>query len=154
MVILNCNDRCIRIFIYVDYQFFCQEIGRALFALRQISAVFVIPQNPENCILPPESVPSGLGNTLVNGSKGDWFKVSGVKCSSTPNNITVKGASKNGAVIKICTGSADGKAVAYVEFPAGSTNTEITSSVSGLSGTQDLYFVFSGELSVDYWKMQ
>lgn len=94
---------------------------------------------------------SGLGDTQVSGGKGDWFKVSEVNCGSDANAITIKGSSKNGCIIKVCTDSADGKAVAYVEIPAGSSGKEITASLNGLSGTQDLYFIFSDSASVDYW---
>lgn len=65
--------------------------------------------------------------------------------------ITIKASSASGAVIKVCTGSASGKAVGYVEIPAGGSRQEITASVSGLSGQNDLFFVFSGTVSMDSW---
>jgi hypothetical protein len=42
--------------------------------------------------------------------------------------------------------------VGYIDVPAtGGTFTDITAAVSGLSGTQDVYLVFSSEMEIDYW---
>lgn len=39
----------------------------------------------------------------------------------------------------------------YAEIPAGSTFNEITVPVSSVSGTKDVYFVFSDSADFDYW---
>ena len=96
---------------------------------------------------------SGQGNTTVNGNKGSWIKVSGVDCGTSAESLTITASSANGAVIKLCKGSADGTAAAYAEIPAGGAMQEITVPVSGLSGTQDLCFVFSDTASFDSWKL-
>ena len=93
----------------------------------------------------------GVGNTVVSQiDKGDWIKVSGVNFSKGAGSVTVKASSQSGAVIKICTGSPTGEAIGYVEVPAGSMS-EITAPVNDISGTKDLYFVFSGSLEFDSW---
>ncbi len=95
---------------------------------------------------------SGLGDTVVTEiSKGDWVKISGVNFSSGCETLTVRVSSVNGAAIKVCTGSPTGTAIGYVEVPAGGSMSEITVSVDSVSGTQDLYFVFSGEMEFDWW---
>ena len=95
---------------------------------------------------------SGLGNTTVKGTKGSWIKASGVNFTNDADALTVCASSKNGAVIKVCTGSADGKAITYAEIPAGGTMSEIkVPVVNSVSGAKDLYFVFSGDLEFDYW---
>ncbi len=95
---------------------------------------------------------SGLGDTVVNGTKGSWIKSSGVNFTGSESNLTIKASAKNGAVIKVCTGSADGTAVTYAEIPAGGTMSEITVPVvNSVSGSKDVYFVFSGDISFDYW---
>ena len=81
----------------------------------------------------------------------DWTRVSGVDCGTGAKSLTVKASASSGAVIKVCTGSQNGTAVSYVEIPAGGSMQEITVPVVGLSGTQDLYFVFSGNVSFDSW---
>lgn len=95
---------------------------------------------------------SGLGDTVVSGTKGSWIKASGVNFSSSASTLAVKASSKNGAVIKVCTGSTDGTAITYAEIPAGGTMSEITVPVvNSVSGSNDVYFVFSGDVSFDWW---
>ncbi len=93
----------------------------------------------------------GLNNTTVSAKAGNWTRVSGVDCGTGAKSLTVKASSSSGAVIKVCTESQNGNAVSYVEIPAGGSMQEITVPVVGLSGKQDLYFVFSGNVSFDSW---
>ena len=94
----------------------------------------------------------GLGDTVVTEiDQGDWLKVSGVHFSKGASQIAIKAASKSGCAVKICTGSPTGKAVGYAEIPSGGTMTTVSAMVQGLNGTQDLYFVFSGQAEMDSW---
>ncbi len=97
---------------------------------------------------------SGVGDTTVSGEKGDWFSVSGVDCGSTADSITVKAYAPHGGVIKVCTGSPEGEAVTYIEVPTVSTIKEITVPLTGLEGTQDLYFVFSSSVTMESWVIE
>jgi len=94
---------------------------------------------------------TGLYDTKVAGNKGEWIKTSGVNFSKGASKITVKASSVNGSAIKICTGGPSGTAVGYVEIPAGGSLSEITVPVNDVTGTQDLYFVFSGQAEFDSW---
>ncbi|MBE6850653.1 MAG: carbohydrate-binding protein [Ruminococcus sp.] len=98
---------------------------------------------------------SGLGDTVVSDiQKGDWVRVTGVDFSQGASSITVRASSKSGAAIKVCTGSAKGEAIAYVEIPAGGF-TEVTAPVFGnVSGKTNLYFVFSGDMEFDWWSFE
>lgn len=94
----------------------------------------------------------GLGDTVVTEiDQGDWLKVSGVHFSKGASQIAIQASSKNGCAVKICTGSPTGKAVGYAEIPSGGTMTTVSAMVQGLNGTQDLYFVFSGQAEMDSW---
>ncbi len=94
---------------------------------------------------------SGLGDTVVTDiGAGDWVKVTGVNFTNGCKSLTVRASSNSGAAIKICTGSANGTAIGYVDVPAGGMS-EITVPVNSISGTKDLYFVFSGQLEFDWW---
>lgn len=96
---------------------------------------------------------SGLGDTVVTDiQKGDWISVSGANFSNGASSLTVRASSENGAAIKICTGSETGKVIGYVEVAAGGSFTEVTVPVESISGTQDIYFVFSDELELDWWQ--
>lgn len=95
---------------------------------------------------------NGCGNTTVRGIKGSWIKASGIDFTKGANKLTVCVSSKNGAVIKVCTGSKDGKAITYIEIPSGQKTSEIEVPViNSVSGVNDLYFVFSNDLDFDYW---
>ncbi len=94
---------------------------------------------------------SGLGDTVVTDiQKGDWISVSGAEFTNGASEITVSVNAPKGGAIKVCTGSEKGTAVGYVDIPAG-TNGEISAPVSGLSGKQDVYFIFSEAMDMDYW---
>ncbi|MDE5738327.1 MAG: family 43 glycosylhydrolase [Oscillospiraceae bacterium] len=95
---------------------------------------------------------SGLGNTMVTGQKGSWIKASGLDFSKNTSTLTIKASSENGAAIKICTDSLDGNVIAYAEFPAGGKLTEITVPVDSVTGTKDIYFLFSNGLNLDSWQ--
>lgn len=99
---------------------------------------------------------SGLGNTVVTDiDKGDWIGVKGAAFTNGASSVTMRVSSSAGGAIKICTGSENGKAVGYIEVPAtGGSFTEVTAPVSGLSGTQDIYFIFSGKMEVDSWSFK
>lgn len=64
-------------------------------------------------------------------------------------------ASQNGAVIKICDGSASGTAIGYVTIPVtGSNNTykTVTANINKVTGTKKVFFVASGDVNVDSWQ--
>ena len=96
---------------------------------------------------------SGSGNSIVQAKKGSWYRVQGVDCGSNAQSLTLKASSSTGCIVKVCTGSASGKAITYVEIPAGSSMQEITVPVVDLSGKNDLYFVFNNNASVDSWSL-
>lgn len=97
---------------------------------------------------------SGSGaSSMVQAKKGSWYRVQGVDCGSDPQNLTIKASSSTGCIVKVCTGSASGTAVTYVEIPAGSSMQEITVPVINLSGKNDLYFVFNNNATVDSWSL-
>lgn len=93
------------------------------------------------------------GNTVITDvQSGDWIKISGVDFSHGAASLTISAASKNGGAVKICTGSPKGDVVGYAEVSAsGGTFSEITVPVNEVSGTKDLYFIFSGDVEMDYW---
>ncbi len=92
------------------------------------------------------------GNTIVTDiQSGDWIQVSGVDFSKGTKTLTIHASSKNGGAVKICTDSTKGKVLGYAEIPAGSTMTDITVPVENVSGTKDVFFIFSGELEMDSW---
>ncbi len=97
---------------------------------------------------------SGVGNTVVTDiGKGDWIRVRGVDFSKGCSSMTVKVSSADGAAIKICAGGPTGKALGYVDIPAGTSMTEITVPLASTTDVTDLTFVFSGALEFDSWSV-
>ena len=95
---------------------------------------------------------TGLGNTIVSGTKGSWIKTSGVNFSNGASKLKIKASSKSGAVIKVCTDSINGTVLTYAEIPSEGTMTEITVPViNTVSGSQDIYFLFSNDVNLDSW---
>ncbi|NLP26455.1 MAG: family 43 glycosylhydrolase [Clostridiales bacterium] len=94
----------------------------------------------------------GLGDTIVKTKKGSWMGVRGAAFTNGTKSITVRVKSSTNAGIKICTGSEDGTVVGYVDVPAtGGSFVDITSGISDISGTKDVYFIFSGDMEIDSW---
>ncbi|WP_054743106.1 family 43 glycosylhydrolase [Cellulosilyticum ruminicola] len=97
---------------------------------------------------------SGTGDTKVTDiNRGDWIGVKGVNFSDGLSKITVSASSNTGGFIKVCTGSPSGQTLGYIEVP--NTNgayKEVTGTLSNVTGVKDLYFVFSNNMSLDYWK--
>ncbi len=93
------------------------------------------------------------GDTVITDvQSGDWICVSGVDFSKGTKTLTVNVASDNGGAIKICTGSAKGEVLGYVDVAAsGGSFSDITVDVENVTGTKDLYFVFSGDIEMDSW---
>jgi len=94
---------------------------------------------------------TGLGDTVVNGKKGSWVKVSGVNFDKGTKSVTLKASSKSGCAVKICSGGTNGDVIGYVEIPAGGTTEVTAQTVMNISGTKDIYFVFSGDIAFDSW---
>lgn len=98
---------------------------------------------------------SGLGNTTVEMNAGDWLGVSNAAFGTGAASITMKAASKNGAIIKVCVDDPSNAAAGYISIPAtGSTSTltNMSANISNITGTKKLFFVASGDCVVDSWQ--
>ncbi len=94
---------------------------------------------------------SGSDDTVVTDiQSGDWISVSGAEFSKGASAITVCVNAPDGGAIKICTESENGTAVGYVDIPAG-TNGEVSAPVDISVGTHDIYYIFSGNLEMNWW---
>jgi len=96
---------------------------------------------------------SGQGDVLpVSYSRGGWTGISQVNLGNA-KSITLKASAQSGATIKVCTGSEKGTVLGYVEIPAGNSLQEVTGTLSGASGTQDLFLVSSNNATIESWKL-
>ena len=93
----------------------------------------------------------GLGNTVTVFNRGDWIGVSGVNFSKGASSITINGGSQSGATLRISTDSPTGPVIGYVSVPAGE-NKESTAEVKGPTGVKNIFFVASGDCSLNTYK--
>jgi len=93
----------------------------------------------------------GLGHTTVNYNKGDWTGVAGVDFGDGATSVKVTASSGKGAVIRITSGNENGDLIGYVNVPAGE-NQEVTAEVFNATGTKDIFFVASDDVTVDTWQ--
>lgn len=94
----------------------------------------------------------GLGDTVVTETnKGDWIRVTGVKFDKGASVLTARVGSKNGGGIKVCT-EKNGPAVAYIDVPAGELTEVEMPVLEEISGTKDLYFIFTEGVEFDWWQ--
>lgn len=92
---------------------------------------------------------TGLQNTKVVGKKGEWIKVSGVNLKNGVSTIRINANAKSGsAAIKVCAGSPTGDVIGYAEVTSGEVEVP---AVTSMTGTKDIYFVFSGDVEFDSW---
>jgi len=90
--------------------------------------------------------------TTVNYSRGAWTGVSQVNLGNA-SKITIKASSQSGATIKIAVGSESGQAIGYVDIDASSSMKEYTGTLSGASGVKNLFFIASGNCSIESWTL-
>ena len=93
----------------------------------------------------------GLGNTVTVFNRGDWIGVSGVNFSKGAKSITINGGSQSGATLRISLDSPTGEVIGYVSVPAGE-NKESTAEVKGPNGVKNIFFVASGDCSLNTYK--
>ncbi len=96
---------------------------------------------------------NGLYDTKVIGKKGEWTKVSGVNFKNGTDSLTIKASSSDGAAVKVCVGSPTGEVIGYAELSSTMENVTVPT-VSSISGTKDVYFVFSGNVEFDSWSVK
>lgn len=96
---------------------------------------------------------SGITDTKVIGKKGEWTKVSGVNFKNGTDSLTIKASSSNGGAIKVCVGSPTGDVIGYAELSSAMENVTVPT-VTNMTGTKDVYFVFSGDVEFDSWSVK
>jgi len=90
--------------------------------------------------------------TTVNYSRGAWTGVSNVSLGGA-SSITLKASSSSGATVKICAGNENGTVLGYVDIPAGGQMKNVSGNLTGASGTKSLFFIASGNLSIESWTL-
>ncbi|ORX42742.1 Arabinanase/levansucrase/invertase [Piromyces finnis] len=97
---------------------------------------------------------NGLGHTTVSYNRGDWTGVSNVDFGDSATSVKISAASSNGATIRITSGSENGDVIGYVTIPAtgGDKNFKTVTANVKASGTKNIFFVASGDVTIDTWQ--
>ena len=97
----------------------------------------------------------GLGDCAVFYNRGDWTGVSGVNFSQGAKSITINAGSEKGATVRISTESPTGPVIGYITIPSTGDHyqyEDVTGEISGVTGTQNIFFVASGDCVLNSYK--
>ena len=83
-------------------------------------------------------------------TSGDWLQLKNVDFASGAKTFTFCGASAEGGAIRVTTGALDGQVLCEFTLPAGHEG-EITVDVAHIEGVTDLYIIFAGNVTADWW---
>ena len=89
---------------------------------------------------------------LTVATTGDWLQVSGVDFSAGAKAFTLHAASETGGSVRVLTGSLNGTVVCEVAIPAGTAMSAVTVDCASISGQQDVYLVFAGDVTCSQWQ--
>ena len=93
----------------------------------------------------------GPAARTVAGS-GDWLQVAGVDFARGAKTFTLRASSDNGGAVRVTTGALDGTVLCQFTLPAGHEG-EITVDCAPVSGQTDLYILFAGDVTADWWQI-
>ncbi len=86
-------------------------------------------------------------------STGDWMQVKGVDFSQGAKIFTLCAGSETGGAVRVTTGALDGEVLCEFTLPAGHEG-EITVDCASVRGNADLYLLFAGDVTADWWQME
>lgn len=96
---------------------------------------------------------TGYANeTLTVATTGDWLQVSGAYFHAGAKAFTLYAGSENGGAVRVMAGGLDGTVVCEIALPAGTALSEITVNCQSIVAHQDVYLVFAGDVTCDWWQ--
>lgn len=91
---------------------------------------------------------TGYADTaLLTASTGDWVQVKGVDFARGAKQFTLRAASDNGGAVRVKT--ADGTVLCDLTLKGDMQ--EYTADCASVTGTTDLYIIFAGDVTADWW---
>lgn len=93
----------------------------------------------------------GPAARTVAGS-GDWLQVAGVDFARGAKTFTLRASSETGGAVRVTTGALDGPVLCQFTLPAGHEG-EITVDCAPVSGINDVYLLFAGDVTADWWQI-
>lgn len=83
---------------------------------------------------------------------GDWMQLKGVDFAQGAKRFTLCAASETGGAVRVTTNALDGDVLCEFTLPAGHEG-EITVDCASVQGNTDLYLMFAGNVTADWWQM-
>jgi len=89
---------------------------------------------------------------LAVATTGDWLQVTGADFSAGAKAFTLCASSQTGGAVRVLTGGTDGTVVCEIALPAGTEMAPVTVECAAISGQQDVYLVFAGDVTANWWQ--
>jgi len=83
-------------------------------------------------------------------TSGDWLQLKNVDFSQGAKTFTMSASSAEGGAVRVTTGKIDGTVLCEFTLPAGHEG-EITVDAANVEGVTDLYIIFAGNVTADWW---
>ncbi len=97
---------------------------------------------------------TGYGpDALLKARTGDFLQVKGVAFTSGAAQFTLRASSETGGAVRVLTGGFKGDVLCEFVIPAGSEMSEITVPCADVTGEQDVYLFFAGDVTADWWQV-
>lgn len=97
---------------------------------------------------------TGYGpDALLQAHMGDFVQVQGVDFASGAAQFTLRAASENGGAVRVLTGGLQGDILCEFVIPEGTAMSEITVDCADVTGVQDVYLLFAGDVTADWWRV-
>ena len=86
-------------------------------------------------------------------TSGDWLQLKNVDFSQGAKTFTLCASSQEGGAVRVTTGKIDGAVLCEFTIPAGHEG-EITVDTAAAEGVTDLYIIFAGNVTADWWTIK
>ena len=86
-------------------------------------------------------------------TSGDWLQLKNVDFSQGAKTFTLCASSQKGGAVRVTTGKIDGAVLCEFTIPAGHEG-EITVDTAAAEGVTDLYIIFAGNVTADWWTIK
>lgn len=95
----------------------------------------------------------GHTDTLVKAASGSWMHLRGVDFAKGASKFTFCASSENGGAVKLTVGNLTAQPLCVAEVPAGGQMTQITVDMANVTGENELYIAFAGDVTMKWWQV-
>lgn len=97
---------------------------------------------------------TGHADTVqLKASSGSWVHLRGVDFAKGAAKFTICASSEKGGAVKLTTGNLTAEPLCIAAIPAGGEMAEITVDMASVTGEQELYIAFAGDVTAEWWQV-